>query len=301
VIIGYWELAFATRARDIRSAAAGSAREQLDRVRANIGVGKQPRSASAEIEVAIALRDEELLSAEQAATDRGLDLGRLCGVPGGATIAAGDRPEPPARAPRAALKEALDRNARLRAARAVGRAALIEVDVTENGLLPELDLSLSGGPLANARDARAALEQVKGLQSYTITAGLSFSLPLGRHAARGARDAAREGLRKASLNEADIAAQVTAAVAHAEGQAETARRRTEVLGRSTEAAALDLEAEKARFDVGRSTNFDVLRRQDSLASVQLALLRAQVDRLEALAVLDALTGDILDDNGVSLR
>jgi outer membrane protein TolC len=69
---------------------------------------------------------------------------------------------------------------------------------------------------------------------------------------------------------------------------------------SARAAALDLEAEQARFDVGRASNFDVLRRQDQLAAVQLLLLRARLDELAALAELDALTGEILARNGVVL-
>ena len=90
-------------------------------------------------------------------------------------------------------------------------------------------------------------------------------------------------------------------MAHGLAAVETARRRGEVLAPSIAAAALDLESERARFEVGRSTNFDVLRRQDALASAKLLVLRAQVDHLEALAALDALTGDILDAHGVVLK
>ncbi|HXU82420.1 MAG TPA: TolC family protein, partial [Polyangia bacterium] len=200
-----------------------------------------------------------------------------------------------------AMEAALARNPQLQAIRAQGRAALVEIDVTENGMLPQLDLVFAGGPLGSARDFTTARRQLTGLDSYTVTAGLSFSLPLGRHAARGARDAAREGLRKARLSEADVAAQVSSAVAHGLAAVEAARKRAAVLEPSTRAATLDLESERARFEVGRSSNFDVLRRQDALAAVQQVLLRAQVDHLKAVAALDALTGDILEDHGVTLK
>src|SRR5262249_7535962 len=108
------------------------------------------------------------------------------------------------------------------------------------------------------------------------------------------------GLRKARLGERDIAAQVSAAVLRAVAAAEVARRRVEVLARSTDAATLDLAAERARFEVGRSTNFDVLRRQDELASAQLSQARAKVDQLTAIAQLEALTGEILARHGVRL-
>jgi outer membrane protein TolC len=301
VVAAYWDLGYAAQALEIRRAAAGAARDQLARVQANIAVGKQPKSASAEIEVAIAERDEEVLLAELAVTDRSLALGRLCFLPVSEPLGATDTPRSTARRPQGTMEAALARNPQLQAIRAQGRAAQVEIDVTENGMLPQLDLLLAGGPVASARDAAGAGRQLTGLDSYTVTAGLSFSLALGRHAARGARDAAREGLHKARLGEADIAAQIAAAVTHGLAAVEAARRRTEVLAPSIAAAALDLESERARFEVGRSTSFDVLRRQDALASVKLLLLRAQVDHLSSLAALDALTNDILDAHGVTLR
>jgi outer membrane protein TolC len=306
VVATYWDLAYATRELEIRRASAASAREQLRQVLATIAVGKLPRSASAEIEVAIALRDDSVLSAELALIDRALEFGRLCGLPieaGGPMLVASDAPAGSARIPEgsATLEEALAHNPQLQAVRAQGRAAAIEIDVTENGLLPQLDVAVAGGPVANAADASTAYSQLTGLRNYTVRADLVFQQPLGRHAARGARNAARETLRKVRLTEDAIAAQVAQAVAHGMAAVEAAHRRAEVLARSIEAAALDLQAEKARFEVGRSTNFDVLRRQDSVAAVQLVLLRAQVDHLKALAGVEAATGEILSRNGVVLR
>jgi outer membrane protein TolC len=302
----YWDLAYATQELTIRRAAAESARDQLRRVQANIEVGKQPRSATAEIDVALAFRDEAVLFAEQSLAERALELARLLGLRmrarNAAEMVASDAPAPPARTPDegAALQSALDRNPQLLAVRAQGRAAAIEVDVTRNGLLPQLDIALAGGPTGNARDFDGASRQLRGLDNYLLTASLIFQQPLGRHAARGAHDAARELVQKVRLTEADIADQVASAVARAVLAVDIARRRVDVLSRSTDAAALDLEAERARFEVGRSTNFDVLRRQDALAGAQLTHLRARVDQLKALAFVDALTGEILDRHGVSL-
>jgi outer membrane protein TolC len=82
---------------------------------------------------------------------------------------------------------------------------------------------------------------------------------------------------------------------------DAARRRIEAIARTTEAASLDLAAERARFEVGRATNFDVLRRQVELADARSRSLRARIDYLRAMAVLDALTGDILVRPGVRVR
>jgi outer membrane protein len=312
VVSGYWALVHSRRELAIRRASAAAARDQLERVRANIDVGKLPPSASAEIEVAIALRENAVLSAEQTVTERELELGRLCAVPVSdrlTTIEPLPELDPTERGSpeilegllEATLAAALAQNPQLQALRTQGRVGAAQLEVTENGLLPQLDLSISGGPLGSAPDAGAAYAELVSFGGYTVAAQLGFAFPIAGHAARGARDLARQRLHETRLDEADIAAQIGVAAARAVAVLETSRRRAAVLVPSLQAAALDLEAEKARFEVGRASNFDVLRRQDALAAVQLLLLGAQLDRLQAAASLDALTGRIFEQNGVELR
>jgi outer membrane protein TolC len=302
VVSGYWELAYSAQELAIHRASAAAAREQLVRVQANVAVGKLPKSATAEIEVAIALREDSVSLAEQVLTDRSLALGLSTGLPVNERLRAADSLASGETGGRRLAQEiiatALAENPRLQAITEQGLGAAVELDITENDLLPQLDLTVAGGPAGNAGDARAAYEQLTGFESYGITAGLAFALPIGRRAARGAHDAARARLNQVQLGEAELAAQIAATVVRGIARRDTARRRVDLLGPSAQAAALDLESEKARFEVGRASNFDVLRRQDQLAAVQLRLLRARVDELDALAELDALTGEILERNGV---
>ena len=96
--------------------AAASGREQLKRVQANIEVGKQPRSASAEVDVALAFRDQAVLLAEQDLAERALELGRLCGLrldsQSALRLQAADAPAPIERAldERSTVEAALARN-----------------------------------------------------------------------------------------------------------------------------------------------------------------------------------------------
>lgn len=306
VASAYWALAYARQQLEIRNLSVAAAREQLERVQANIAVGKLPPSATAEIEVAIALREDATLLAEQDLREAEVTLARLCGEAPSSSLTAAERlpaidllaPASPDAGTTLAL--ALSQSPQLEALRAQTRAALVELEVTENGLLPQLDLALAGGPLANAPSARTAYDQLSGLHSYALMASLALELPIGRHGARGARDAAQAGLQRAELGEADVRAQIRAAVAQGVAARETARRRAQLLGPSLKSAALDLEAERARFDVGRGSNFDVLRRQDALAMMQLLSLSAQLGWQQASAGLAALTGEILRQYGVLL-
>lgn len=301
----YWDLYYAAQELQIRQSAAESAREQLRRVNAQIEVGRQPPSAAAEVEVAIALRDDAALAAEQTVLERSIDLERLMGQPASAErwLKAADVPQsdPDPLTPGEAFADAVEHSPQLALSRVQSRAAQIEVDVAENGMLPQLDLSFSGGTIGNASDARVAFAQLGQTGSYSVMSGLVFQLPLQNHAARGARTAARHGLRKARLGEEEIRNQLAAAVARLCSFARIARQRADVFLRSTEAAALDLAAERARFETGRSSNFDVLRRQEEVAQVQLGQARARVDEIKALVALAALSGRILDRFGVDVR
>jgi outer membrane protein TolC len=298
----YWDLAYAAEETAIRRQAAAAAREQLRVVEANIKVGKQPPSASAEVEVSIALREEDALFAEQQEVERAVELERLLNMdigPDQPLLAAAERPQPQDGAGQlqATLAAAMAHNPALAAARAAGHAASIDVDVTDNGLLPQLDVNVGGGFVGSSPTASKAFSSLT--DGYGLSAGLTFSQAIPRHAASGNYKAARATLHKAQLTQADISAQIAAAAVRLSEGIDVARRRLTVLARSTEAASLDLSAEKARFEVGRSTNFDVLRRQDELAQAQLRQARAKTDHEKTRAALDALTGAILARYGVS--
>lgn len=306
VVSAYWELAYAREELEIRRASAVSAREQLEIVKANIAVGKQPPSASAEVLVSIATRDEDALLAEQAARERSLDLERLVGLSLDARaprLSAAERATPPEMLPPVAdvLDDARKHNPQLLAAYATSRAAAVDVEVTENGMLPQLDLQFAGGPQGNATDPSTAFSQLAKFQAFGVNGSLVFSEPIPRHYARGTRQSAEALLHKAKLSAADIAVQIETTVLRLVSQIDVAKRRIEVLAPTTDHASLDLEAERARFEVGRATNFDVLRRQEELATAKLRQARARTDYLKAMAALGAVTDDILDRYQVVLK
>jgi outer membrane protein len=305
VVSAYWRLALSTREVEVRHAAAQAARDQLEFVKANMAVGKLPPTAGAEIEVAIALREDEALQADQSRVERAVELGRLLGMSPtqGATISitTEDTQLPALPQAAAALQEAGQRAPQLLAARAQVKTAQIDVDVTRNGLLPQLDLALSGGPSTSAPTVGTALDQLEGLHNYVIQGGLTFQEPVPLRDARGKRDQAVAGLHKARLTEADVLLQVESAVVRLESAGQNASKRVEALAPAERAARVDLEAERARFEVGRATNFDVLRRQQDLADALLRVAQARVDFLEAQVGIEALTGALLDRYGVTFR
>ncbi|MEA2697032.1 MAG: outer membrane protein [Myxococcales bacterium] len=308
VVVACWNTLLTAEETEIRRALTDSARQQLQAVQAGIGVGKQPPSAAAEVAVAVALRQDDAIVGEDAARAASIELARLLG--GGVDEPAAETkivdPLDPAAIDRDwsfenAVAAAMERNPELALARARGQAATIDVEVGENGLLPQLDLAASGGIRGNADNFGGALGQLGGGRSYDVQVGLVFQEPIGRRSAKGSLGVARAERTRAKLSEADITAQVRSAVLRQVGLIKTAGRRIGALSETVTAATLDLDAERARFLVGRATNFDVLRRQEELAQARIHVLHAKVDYWCATASLEALTGEILGHYGVVVQ
>lgn len=306
VVQAYWELAYAAQDLEIRRASLALAREQLRITRAGIEVGKLAPTEALPVEQAIAVREEAVLLAEQALSERSLEVRRLIGMeiaPGEIDLVARDRLEVAPVEPDLddALAAAFERNPQLAVARALGEQAMIEVEVTENGLLPQLDFNANAGPLGNRNDLGDALEQMVTFGSYGLSAGVVFSMPLGNRAAEGAHQAARARHRRVKMNEADIRAQIAVQVVRAVNLVRSAQKRMEVLAKASALARQNVDLERARWEVGKATQFDVLRRQDELAQAELLEARARTDHLKAVAILESLTGDILPRYGIQLR
>jgi outer membrane protein TolC len=283
VVVAYLELGYAAEELEIRKQAATWAREQLEVVAASVQVGKLPPSAAAEVEVAAARRDEEALLARQVLRVRSLAVARLLGATLDAEAVLLEAAAIPDVGPvpkvTPSLAMARDGNPELAAARARGIGAAIDVEVTDNGLLPTLDL--------------AGAIRIQPGPDGAAQVGLTFQVPLGRHAARGADLSARARLTRVRLEAADVELQVLEAVIRLTEIAGTAEERVAVLARSIGHAEVDLEGERARFTAGRGSNFDVLRRQEELALVRLRLARARTDLRVTLTALGAATGDLL--------
>jgi outer membrane protein TolC len=137
-------------------------------------------------------------------------------------------------------------------------------------------------------------------ESFDISAGLTFQAPLGNHAAKGRHEAAKGAVRKAKLTEQDVRAQIAGQTVRAVNVVRTAKKRMEVSAKASNLARQNVDIEKARWDVGRTTNFEVLKRQDELAQSQLREARARTDYLKAVSVVDSLTGAILPRYGIEL-
>ena len=177
----------------------------------------------------------------------------------------------------------------------------IDVAVAAASLRPQLDFAGSLGRIGRNTDPQESLRQLLRIDETVGSAGLVFSLPLQNRAARGASDAARAAGDNARLSAFDLELAIRDGVARLSAQIRSASHRIELARASVGFAQQNLEAERARFQVGQSTNNDILLRQQELKQAQISGVRAAVDLQEADVALAALTGDILETYGLVLR
>jgi outer membrane protein TolC len=90
-------------------------------------------------------------------------------------------------------------------------------------------------------------------------------------------------------------------MATAVAQLELARRRMVLSQRAIDLANENIKIEADRFNLGKSTNFDVLNRQEELRQAELRRAQSMIDWHKAESVVQALTGDILPTYGITVE
>ena len=306
IIGAYWEVVYARAALEIRISSLELAQRRLELTQKRVELGSAPRTAITEVEQVIAGRQEEILVAELELSERSLELRRLAGLKIGPHAIDLAPEETLGAEPReleldSVLERALAESPELAALRARAKAAEIEVEVTENGLLPRLDFTVAGGPQGSRESAGAALGDMVSFEGYAVTANLTVEQPLGRREARGRAGIAAAERRRVRINRRDLEAQIATAAVRAVRLARSAGKRMEISERAIGLSKQNIDAEQRRFELGRATNFDVLERQEELKQARLRYARAAVDYLIADSFIESLTGSLLESYGISLK
>lgn len=305
VIAAYWELAFALRDLEIRQNSLLLAQERLRNTEAGIQAGAVAPTEALAVRQSIATREQEIVGSELVIAQSALELRRLAGLEIGPGHVELGIDAPLAVSPQPfdvdeLVRRAYAQSPTLAQLEVLQKDAAIEVELTENGLLPELDAALAIGPTGTSDSLGESLGRMIKFDGVTVSASLTYRDTIGRRSATGAHRRARAEHHKQIVRMNDVKAQIASAIVIAVKQAQAAQKRIELSQQAIELAEKNIEAEKARFELGRATNFDVLQRQEELKQAQLRQARAIVDYLEAVASIDALTGDITARYGITL-
>jgi len=326
VVQSYWELVFAERNLEVAEASLQLAQDQLERTQAQVEVGMLAPVEETQAEVAVAQRRNELIIARNGLENSKDNLRALLKadtLSGGwdTALEATEAPEvtPQPADINEAIQAAIAHRPEIATARAQIAARQVDVDATHNALLPSLDfvggfsfngiggneILTEGFPPVVIGEVPGgysdAVRQLFGLDFGSWRVGLNFSIPIGNNRAKGnyatatlAEDKARTELQRAEQQAVLEVRRAVRAVTDA-GELVTSTRATREL------AEQQLSIEQDRFDVGMSTNFEVLSFQDDLSRAQVQELRAMIDYRNSQAALARVTGTIAESYGIQIR
>jgi len=307
----YWALRAAIEQIEIQRRSLAQAQETLaqNEVRLEAGQGTEFQVIQAEAQVASA--EQSLLNAEIQWTNAELAFKQLL-LDGAGDDLLGQRIIPtdlPTVVDQdvdleTAIDRALGTRLDLQQARRQIDIAEVNLEVTESNALPDLNLSASyslqgvGGDRFDRGGLGGDPELIEpggygdGLQALldreapTWNLSLSGSYPIGANPDQLNLERAEVQLRQQNLSlrtqELNIVTQVTSAglsVRNTFLQYQAAQR-------NAEASQQNLQAELARFQVGVTTNFEVVQAQNQLTTARLQELQALINHVNAIATFE---------------
>jgi outer membrane protein TolC len=132
------------------------------------------------------------------------------------------------------------------------------------------------------------------------TAQINFSYPLGLSSQEASVARARVQLNQVQAQTKQIELQIATDVTNAAVTAQTSAERVQAAQAARELAQKQLEAEQSKFEVGMSTNYNVIQSQRDLATAQNNELQAVLNYRKALVELERLQQTTLQNLNITV-
>jgi len=307
VVNAYWQLAFDIESIRVSRASRDLAAEVLRREQA-----RRARGVSSDLDLnraaaAVALREADVVRAENQARDTMDKVKFLLNSPD--LSLAGETRIVPVEAPRfflvdvnrtAAIATALVRRPDMERARNAVAINRIRLDVADRDRLPKLDATLRYTMNGLATGYVPSVESQNPTERLSWNAGIELEVPLGNRSANATRHK-RILEYDQSLMELDkLASQVTQEVNGAARAVLLARSEVEATLTAKTAAARTVQGEQRRFELGESTNDELLRAQETLATAERDYFRALLNFNLGLVSLARAQGVLLENQGIEI-
>lgn len=290
----YWNLVYAWQDKSVKELSLTLARKLLDQTEAKIRAGKLAPVDIYQPQSEIARREEGLISADRAIGLYEDELKLLLNskdwqisfIPTDLPPAARTAPEL-----ETVEKNALSRRPDLLAAELAIDAAKIQEEAAFDNTRPSLALVGLVGQAGTNDTYGDSLANTVDDPKTQWQAGLVFSMPLQNNAAEGAYRQAGAAHNKAKNSARLLRLLVRQSVRTTVRDVRLALKAMEATRKTSLATRQRLEAEHAKFEVGRATTFDVLTAQEAYSKalsqekqsqVGYALILAELERIQGL-------------------
>jgi len=304
--IAYWHCVLAKQKISIFERSLALAEQQLDVIEQRIEVGVLPQVEVAPARSEVARRKQALIDARSDVEERRLRLLRLINLPRDRPLDVIVHPTSMALIAPAPITDVADRLSlaqRLRPDLQEARLRLkqdrLEIAVTRNGLLPQLDLFVVLGETGYADTFSTSFHELdENTNDYTVGVRLSHFL---RNRAAKARDvAARTAAAQAVEAITNLEHIVRLDVRLAVNEVERARKQIAASKATRVFEEETLAAENKRFDVGASTALLVAQAQRDLLASRIAEVQAVINYRVALVRLYVAEGSLLERRGIRM-
>ncbi|HMJ26024.1 MAG TPA: TolC family protein [Pyrinomonadaceae bacterium] len=324
----YWNLVFALRNQQNQLDSLNLARQNMRNIEAQIAAGAKAPLDRAQVQTDIATRETNLFIATQSVSQSENSLKQLLlrdpsSPLWSAQITPTDTPSfdlSPVNLT-ASLEEARKNRPELRRLNLQKEISGIDIRFYKDQTKPQVDLTgtiattgLAGSPCIPNPDPTLNrcilpptnlvggfgkdIRNLAGLNTYNVTVGAAISFPIHNTTAKANLAGARIQQQQldASYRSQDQAVEMD--VRNAAQAVDTAQKRVVASRQARESAEQQLTGEQKLYEVGRSTTFLLLQRQNELTSARTTELQSQTDYNKALADLQRATAATLRLNNV---
>ncbi len=302
----YWNLVFALGDLEAKRLALRLAYDLVKINEAQVNVGTLAPIEVLQAKTTAAAREVDIINAEQTVSDIEDQLKRLLNIPDreysvwNAALIPTDVPLESSQQISLAesIRSALEHREELVQTRTGIEIQEILLNSSENTLSPELNAI--GQVSVNGSDDNlgGSLGNFFGFDSYSFTAGLNFSYPLGNRSAQSDFNQTKLELDQSKLSLQNLEQLIMVQVRQAVRNVRTSFELLDATRIALQLAQEQLDAEEKKFKEGLSTNFQVLNYQEELASAKSQHTRALTSYNQALVALDQITGDTLQRHNI---
>ncbi len=301
----YWDLYLAAEEIRIQKKSLELVQQQLDESVERVNVGKLAKLELAAVHAEVATRKEALIDAKSAFEQARLNFIFLLNkkIPNewDTLPLLSDEPFVPTDTLDTILiHEQLGLKYRpdLLQARLDLKKNALDITMTKNGLLPQLDFFITMGRTTYSRAFLSdALPDVTS-PYYTVEGGLSFAFPVINRQSRAQLKRARYSQEQLELALENMERLVQKDVRSAYLEVLRSRQQITATKVAHELQQQKLSAEQEKFRVGKSTNYLVLQAQRDLIASQIDEVRAIISHLNAIVNLHLVEGTLLDRRGI---
>ena len=302
----YWNCSLAEKSIEIYEQSLQVAEKQQQETEERINIGSLARSELAAAKAETALRQQDLIVAENTLAQSRLNLLRLLNPSGNETwdrkIILKSEPTTPA-IELSPVETYVLRGQQMRPELNQARLQLdrdeLEIVRTRNGLLPQLDFFITLGRTGYADSFDDSARNIFKKNDYDATAGIIFEYPPMNRSAQATNQQAILSRQQAQEAFDNLEQLVEVDIRGAYLQITSVQQQVVAAKASRELMEEKLKVETGKFEVGKSTSILVAQAQRDFLQSQIAELTATINYQIAIVELYRLEGTLLMRSGIA--